>query len=79
MPRFSQSIQAEIPKMLFWRNLPSPALEQSLDFSLTPVQQLGASRSPPDSLRHPQTRLSHCLSSEGLNCKGIKEAKSSSH
>ena len=48
-PYFSESPGGD-PQNSSWRNISSPALEQSLDFSLTPVQQLGASRSPQDSL-----------------------------
>ena len=50
-PDFSESPGGD-PQNPSWRNNPSPALEQSPDFSLTPVQQLGASRSPQESVTH---------------------------
>ena len=77
-PDFSESPGGD-PQNPSWRNIPSAALEQSPDFSLTPVQQLGVSGSPQKSLHHPQTHPSKCLPSEGLNCRGTKETKSSSH
>ena len=64
MPRFSEYPGGD-PQNAFWRNIPSPALEQSPDFNLTPVQQLGASRSPQDSLCHPQTPHSPAFPQRG--------------
>ena len=77
-PNFSESPGGD-PQNPSWRNIPSAALEQSPDFSLTLVQQLGLSRSPQESLRHPQTHPSQCHPSEGLNYRGTTETKSSSH
>ena len=71
-PDFSESPGGN-PQNTSWRNIPSPALEQSPDFSLTLGQQLGASWYPQDSLCHPQTHPSKCLSSEALNCRANKK------